>query len=171
MTELISEEYRAQNAVLHETGTYGISGQGYRNNVRPLADWGRLPILDYGCGQGTLKQALGPAYTVHEYDPAIPGKDAAPEPCEVVTCTDVLEHIEPDLLDNVLAHLRKLTKHRLFVTIALSESSKTLPDGRNAHLIIQPKEWWKQKFVEHGFKVIEEKPDHKTVNLYWLVLE
>lgn len=171
MQELITEEYRAQNAVLHETGTYGISGLHYRNHVRPLADWGRKPVLDYGCGTGTLKQALGPAYTVHEYDPAIEGKTDLPEPCEVVACTDVLEHIEPDLLDNVLAHLRKLTKEKLFVSIALTESSKTLPDGRNAHLSLHPVEWWKEKFVEHGFKMVVEKPEHRTVNLWWAIFE
>ncbi len=171
MQELITEEYRKQNEVLHETGTYGISGQSYRKQVRPLADWGRRPILDYGCGRGTLKEALGPAYTVYEYDPAIEGKTDLPEPCDVVTCTDVLEHIEPDLMDNVLAHLRKLTKHRLFVAIALAESSKTLPDGRNAHLSLHPVEWWKEKFAEHGFTIVEEKPAHRVVQMWWASFE
>lgn len=169
--ELITEEYRKQNEALHETGTYGVSGANYRQYVRMLADWGRRPVLDYGCGTGLLKKSLGPAYTVHEYDPAIEGKTDIPEPCDVVACTDVLEHVEPELLDNVLAHLRKLTKHRLFVSIALSESSKTLPDGRNAHLSLHPKEWWKDKMKEHGFTMIDEKPAHRTVNLYWSVWE
>jgi len=171
MSELITDEYRAHNVELHKTGTYGVSGVNYRHLVRPLAEWGRKPILDYGCGTGSLKTSLGPAYTVYEYDPAIEGKTDLPEPCDVVTCTDVLEHIEPDLMDNVLAHLRKLTKDKLFVAIALSESSKTLPDGRNAHLSIHPVEWWRDKFKEHGFTMIEEKPAHRTVNLYWAILE
>ena len=171
MSELISEEYRKQNEALHETGTYGISGANYRDLIRPLVDWGRKPILDYGCGTSTLKKSLGPAYTVYEYDPAIEGKQDMPEPCDVVACTDVLEHVEPDLMDNVIAHLRKLTTGTLFVSIALSPSSKTLDDGRNAHLSIHPVEWWKEKMAEHGFSIVEEKPAHRTKNLWWAVFE
>lgn len=172
MTQVISEEYRELNKQLHATSEgYGTSGKGYRNNVRPLADWGRKPILDYGCGKGTLKEALGPAYTVYQYDPAVLEYCQSPEPCETVVCTDVLEHIEPDLLDNVLADLRRVTKGKAFFAIALKESTATLEDGRNAHLSLHPKEKWDEMLEKHGFRIVERKPEHRTINLYWVVVE
>ena len=77
-----------------------------------------------------------------EYDPAIVGKDQEPEPADLVVCTDVLEHIEPDYLDEVLLHLRTKVKKRLFFAISLRPAGKTLADGRNAHLIVESAEWW-----------------------------
>ena len=41
-------------------------------------------------------------FEIKEYDPAIPGKDSLPEPADIVVCSDVLEHIEPNYLLNVL---------------------------------------------------------------------
>ena len=171
MTQLITDEYRKQNAALHAEGNYGISGARYREQVRPLADWGRHEILDYGCGSCTLAHALGPAYTVHNYDPALPEHSDPPEPCDVVTCTDVLEHIEPDLMDNVIADIRRLTKDKAFIAIALAKSSRTLDDGRNAHLSLHTVEEWRTMLEKHGFRIIDEKPTHRTVNLWWCILE
>lgn len=172
MTQVITEDYRKLNEALHATSDrYGMSGQTYRSYVRPLADWGRKPILDYGCGKGTLKESLGPAYVVFEYDPAIPEKSATPEPCETVACTDVLEHIEPDLLGNVLDDLRRVTLGKAFLAIALAESSATLEDGRNAHLSLHSVEEWRELLAKHGFKIIEEKPAYRTKNLWWVIVE
>jgi hypothetical protein len=100
-------------------------------------------VLDYGCGKGTLAASIGNTI-VSEYDPAIEGKDSPPEPADLVVCTDVLEHIEPQLLDNVLKHLASLTNRRLLFNIATKYAlSHTLPDGRNPHLIVKPAWWWK----------------------------
>jgi len=61
----------------------------------------------------------------------------------------VLEHVEPDLLDNVLAHISSLTRHYAFLNIATVAALKTLPDGRNAHLIVEPPEWWRARLERH----------------------
>lgn len=101
--------------------------------------------LDFGSGKGTLAKAIGERFPIAEYDPAIPGKDETPEPAELVICTDVLEHIEPVHLNAVLRELARLSQRKLFFNIALREASKTLPDGRNTHLIVKPAEWWREK--------------------------
>ena len=99
-------------------------------------------ILDYGCGKGELSKALGRRYRIAGFDPAIPEADTPPEPCEFVFCGDVLEHIEPECLEAVLDDLQRVVlKHGLFI-VATRPAKKTLPDGRNAHLIIEPLEWW-----------------------------
>lgn len=169
---LISEAYREQNAELHaRSDRYGTSGAARRGQVRPLSAWGRKEVLDFGCGKATLSRALGPAYHVTDYDPCIKGKDQRPEPHAIVVCGDVLEHVEPEYLDAVMKELRRLTKETIFAVIALAPSSQTLADGRNANLIIETSEWWRRKFHEHGFNIIESKPVESTVKSTWLIAQ
>ena len=130
------------NRVLHRKKTFGASGHKWADHVRDM----KGSILDYGCGKGTLKKALG--WEISEYDPCIPGKDTPPEPHDCVVCTDVLEHIEPEHLDAVLSDLKRLMRRSGFLVIATRPAKKTLPDGRNAHLIVKPPEWWRHKLEE-----------------------
>jgi hypothetical protein len=60
----------------------------------------------------------------------------------------VLEHIEPELLDNVLDDLKRCALKGVFLTINMRPAYKTLADGRNAHLIQKPIEWWLPKLME-----------------------
>lgn len=147
---LISESYREQNAALHQAAPgYGIGGAKWASLVRSLCPDNQT-VLDYGCGKGALAKALSPR-KISEYDPAIPGKDIA-EPADIVVCTEVLEHIEPESIDEVLMHLASLTRQMLLFSVATKKARKTLPDGRNAHLIVQSVEWWKER-LEKFFKI------------------
>jgi len=95
------------------------------------------------------------------YDPGVPEYASLPTPAEFVVCIDVLEHIEPPLIDSVLDHLEELTESFLFATVHTKPAGKVLPDGRNAHLIQKPAEWWLPKFMERftlqGFSQRNEK--------------
>jgi len=42
------------------------------------------------------------------YDPVFP-EYGEPRPADLVCCIDVLEHIEPDLVDNVILELARVT--------------------------------------------------------------
>lgn len=145
---LISEQYRDLNRQMHETNeAYGTSGHKHAEAVVGLANaMQTADILDYGCGKGTLNASIG--IRIKEYDPAIPGKDDPPEPADLVVCGDVLEHIEPECLDDVLTDLESLTKRAVFLCVATRPAKKVLADGRNAHLIVEPKEWWLPKLME-----------------------
>lgn len=149
----ISPEYREQNRLLHEQREdYGISGARWADYIGRLMDSERFrTALDFGSGKGTLAKAIGERFPIAEYDPAIPGKDAAPEPAELVICTDVLEHIEPVHLNAVLRELARLSERRLFFNIALCEASKTLPDGRNTHLIVKSATWWRERLERYFY--------------------
>ena len=108
-------------------------------------------LLDYGSGHNlSLKKNLKPtrAFRYQCYDPGVPEYSDEPIPAEMVVCIDVLEHIEPELLDNVLDHLEDLTEKVLFCTVHTGPAGKILPDGRNAHLIQRPAEWWIPKFTD-----------------------
>lgn len=138
---LISENYRAQNRHLHESPSFGITSRHWIDAVQKLREeYSASSILDYGCGKGLLKAALGDI--VAEYDPAIEGKDTIPSPADLVVCIDVLEHIEPECIASVLIDLRRCTKKAALMTIATRPAKRILSDGRNAHLIQKPYTWW-----------------------------
>lgn len=150
---LITEQYRQLNARLHEDRPdYGSYGHRWARQIRDVAGDGT--ILDYGCGKATLSRELP---NVVNYDPAIPEHAAEPVPADVVVCTDVLEHVEPECLDAVLDHIKALARRTVFLVVSTRPARKTLADGRNAHLIVQHSEWWRGKFVRRW------NPSHSTV--------
>jgi hypothetical protein len=146
--QLISDEYRKLNEGLHETNKkYGVSGAVYLQHIVNLVKaYQTQDILDYGCGKSTLANNL--PFIIKQYDPAVPKYSEMPKPAHIVVCTDVLEHIEPECLDNVLDHIRDLTRKVAFLVIATRHAQKTLADGRNAHLIVKPARWWLAKLYE-----------------------
>ncbi len=174
---LITEEYRKMQQQLHQNPNYGVASVHYAPMVGQVIETiGAQELLDYGAGKGrlglTLKQQITRPLTIRHYDPAIPEWSAPAEPCGLVACIDVLEHIEPALLDNVLDDLRRVTAGVGVFTVHTGAAVKVLPDGRNAHLIQEPAAWWLPKIMARfelanfnresmGFAVIvERKPDN-----------
>lgn len=121
-------------------------------------------ILDYGSGKGLLKSGINGQRDVREYDPCIEGKDATPEPADLVVCTDVLEHIEPECTADVLKELRRLSLGCALFSIHLKPAKKFLADGRNAHINLKSPEWWVEQ-VEPLFWVRD-----KHISEYELIL-
>lgn len=154
--QTITDEYARLNRELHETNPkYGIGGGRYADSVMVLRDtYDATTVLDFGCGKGALKKSLGNPEWLSEYDPAIPGKDVLPGRADIVVATDVLEHIEPDLLDNVLFQIARRADKAVLLAIATRPAGKTLSDGTNAHKIIENADWWRQKLSER-FLIIE----------------
>jgi 2-polyprenyl-3-methyl-5-hydroxy-6-metoxy-1,4-benzoquinol methylase len=135
---LITEYYRKQNVQLHrDRVTYGSRERLVRyGEISNLLLSGES-ILDYGCGKASMSRHLE---RVTNYDPAL--YPELPEPHDVVVCMDVLEHIEPDCLNDVLEHIASLTKRLAYLVISNAKHGKTLPDGRYSHLIVKPAHWW-----------------------------
>lgn len=146
---LITPEYRDLNRQLHETRPdYGTTAPKYVDHVAQIATMmGAVSILDYGCGKGLLAESMRNQYPVLEFDPCIDGKDAPPAPADLVVSVDVMEHIEPDCLDAVLDDIARLAKRAVYLTVATRPAVKTLADGRNAHLIVEPIDWWLPKLL------------------------
>ncbi|MBI2241820.1 MAG: hypothetical protein HYU59_13585 [Magnetospirillum gryphiswaldense] len=155
---LISEEYRAMQQKLHENPNYGVASVQFAPLVADIVTKLQVrELLDYGAGKGRLGQELARLMpkppVIHHYDPAIPAWAADPVPREMVTCIDVLEHIEPELLDNVLDHLAALVLRLGFFTVHTGPAVKVLADGRNAHLIQENERWWLPRFLQR-FRLI-----------------
>jgi hypothetical protein len=157
--QLISDDYRRMQQELHRNPDYGVASVGYAPLVAEVMQQvGAKELLDYGAGKGrlgqTLRQHIQGPLTIHQYDPAIPEWSAPPAPCRFVACIDVLEHIEPHLLDNVLDDLKRVTAGVGVFTVHTGAAIKVLPDGRNAHLTQQPPEWWLPKLMQR-FELVQ----------------
>lgn len=149
MASLVSDQYRDQLRMLHAGRVWGDEGHLWAGRVTRFGRrLGALTVLDYGCGSGTLAPAIAGRFEVREYDPGVPGKDALPAPADLLVATDVMEHIEPEALDAVLAHMAALAGKGVFLAVATGPASARLPDGRNAHLIVEPAAWWLAKLLE-----------------------
>ncbi len=160
---MISEHYREQNRLLHEQEPrYGSKGgMKHHVQVRNLIELYRAKsVVDYGCGKGSLRRMLGKI--VQNYDPAT--FPELPDAADLVVCTDVLEHIEPEYLDDVLAHIAALTNKAAFLVVACRKAAQSLPDGRNTHLIVQPATWWAEQIEKHLRIVSKQVPYPQEVH-------
>jgi hypothetical protein len=156
---MISDNYRQLQSDLHNNPDYGVASVFYAKQVAEIvSSAGVTEILDYGAGKGRLGQELKKyidrPLSIRHYDPAILEWSEMPQPCEMTTCIDVLEHVEPDFLIAVLDHLRSLTIRYGFFTVHTGPAIKFLADGRNAHLIQKPSSWWLPLIIER-FELIQ----------------
>lgn len=139
---LITPEYQALQERFHiDRPDYGRSSARYCDVIQGIA--GKMntrDILDYGCGKACLQKGI--PFPIQNFDPCMPEYSRRPQPADIVVCSDVLEHIEPDCLPDVLLDLSTLTREVLFLNVATSPAIKILPDGRNAHLIVETPNWW-----------------------------
>jgi len=170
LRELITSDYQRANSLLHlQKGGFGKSGSKYVGEVMQFAhELGAATILDYGCGEGTLRKALHKARVsqeVYEWDPAIPKRNRRmPLPADLVVCTDVLEHVEPDKLDNSLKHLYALTRMGCYLAIATRPANQLMPDGSNAHRTIEDGIWWTELVQNLPWTMLRSatKPGHEV---------
>lgn len=148
---LISDNYKKLNTELHqENAGYGTSSTQY---LRAIANFAMQleadNIIDYGCGKGMLAKEIGDKIEVVEYDPAIEGKDKDPKACDMLVCVDVMEHIEPECVNDVISHMAEKTLKGAFITICTVPAKKVLSDGRNAHICLESLGWWVDKFANY----------------------
>lgn len=153
LDKLASPYYRGQLNKM-ETRWAGTAQQFVPAAVKLARKVGAETILDYGCGPGSFAREMAKhGFRVAEYDPGVGGKERLPKPADLVVCTDVLEHVEPEHLSFVLAHLNALTKKAALLYIATRPAEKLLPDGRNAHLIVESADWWFSQLCQFDWQV------------------
>lgn len=145
--DLISKGYLQQNSMLHREKK-GFGGSGWKHTDRIIMWFNELhcrTALDYGAGRCTLYREIRQRdvkMKLAMYDPAVPRLAAMPRAADFVICTDVLEHVERDKLEAVLRHLCSLMKKGGYFAIATRPANKLLPDGRNAHAIVEDTPFW-----------------------------
>jgi Glycosyltransferase GT-D fold/Methyltransferase domain len=153
--DLTSMGYRSQLEKMHQKQRWGADGAKHVGPVKGLCDQVKpATILDYGCGENKLAAAMAPV-RVQGYDPGIPERAKMPKPCELVVCTDVLEHVEPEKLDAVLDHMYRLTGKVAYMVICTRPANAVLIDGRNAHLVVENAAWWLDKLQRVGWDRVD----------------
>lgn len=151
------ENYRAMYLALHTRSKWfqGTTIGRYRAQVRDLIrETGSHTILDYGCGRGIqyTQNKLHEFWGVqmpHCYDVGVNAFCVHPkgEVFDGVICCDVMEHIHRRDVPAILADIFALSSRFVFFVIGLLPCSaeKMLPDGRNVHLTVMPREWWEAR--------------------------
>lgn len=158
---VISDEQRRLNRQLHQSnGQFGNrkDGNGVAQNLPAalvrLHEVGACnSFLDYGTGKGLLverlREEVDSRIKINGYDPAVEKWEKRPEKAsDILCCLDVLEHIEIDTIDEVLKDIKSLTKNFCYLVIDLQPAAKTLSDGRNAHILLAPSDWWVSKISQ-----------------------
>ena len=154
-----SNDTITQYKYLHKNNKiYGSSSLQYFDNVKTLAnELNCQSIIDFGCGKGVLSNEIEKKLKIKctKYDPAIEQYDTIPnEKFDLLICTDVLEHVPLENLDNVLSSIKTLSNN-CFFAISCRLAGQILPNGENAHCTVYPKEWWKQ-FLYKYFSQVDE---------------
>jgi len=184
----ISNEYQETMQGEHSCGNWGSSAYKYSGASvldvlvsRPYVQ----TVLDFGAGKCTLEkfiqERLGRAIEWTNYDPGVAGIDVLPGgQFDCVVSTDVLEHVEPERLKDVLRTLADKTKYVLVSDIACYPTGKRFPSGpyagQDMHLIIEQPEWWRDKIkvtglTEFEYRHVERRHQGKTKSRCFMVHE
>jgi len=155
---LISQSYKDLLQKVHDDKKRQQGFGGKLKNVGKFLHfynkWQPASVLDYGCGKGNILEHFRKTYPNTQwygYDPAVDVYSSIKiENVECVFCNDVLEHIEPENLSNVLQHINSLATRYIWLRIDTQPARKFLSDGRNAHLILENKEWWTSRISSLG---------------------
>ena len=152
MKETISKEQLKLNQELHskrpDFGSKGGAGNKFISGAISRFHELKLinSVLDYGTGKGSYPKSLKklvPSLKVGAYDPAVKSFSNRPKKAfDMVTCFDVLEHVERNTINAVLADINELTVKVAYLQIDLQPAVKKLSSGRNAHIMLAPIDWW-----------------------------
>lgn len=140
-------------------------------------------VIDFGCGTGRGALKLAQAglsvtcvdFTENSRDEAakcLPfvlcdfSESEVPAHADYGYCTDVMEHIPPDRVDQTIQNVMRACG-RVFFQIS------TVPDqmgsliGQQLHLSVHPHSWWKDKFESLGYAV-EWSQEEPTAALFYV---
>jgi len=119
-------------------------------------------LLDYGCGKGGTArwlQSLVKGLDIDLYDPGNAQYKDTPlkTQYDLVYSCDVFEHIEKTDIDGVIEQCQTLAPHNIYI-IDMTPAKKHLPDGRNAHILLQDKFEWIEQIERHSHTIQEVLP-------------
>ena len=113
-----------------------------------IEDMDLRTILDYGSGKGKFHSRISAKVT--PYDPAYEPFSKEPvEEFDGVICTDVMEHIPEEEVEETLDKIFNFARYFVYFSISTKEAKKILPNGENAHCTVKPKEWWEEEITKH----------------------
>eukprot|EP00747_Dinoflagellata_sp_TGD_P164296 gnl/TRDRNA2_/TRDRNA2_184048_c0_seq1.p1 gnl/TRDRNA2_/TRDRNA2_184048_c0~~gnl/TRDRNA2_/TRDRNA2_184048_c0_seq1.p1 ORF type:complete len:279 (+),score=61.67 gnl/TRDRNA2_/TRDRNA2_184048_c0_seq1:69-905(+) len=96
---------------------------------------------------------------------ALPYKD---DQFDAGLSADVLEHIAPEDVDQVVREISRVVKHYLFVQIASFKEKAQHGEKagmKNLHLTVEDSQWWQDKFAKGGWRLKKDRSDQYYVQL------
>jgi SAM-dependent methyltransferase len=141
---------------------HGLSIVRYKDAIgRLIFQLEAKSILDFGCGRGDAYSAPYKLWKtwgldwpgVHLYDPSFKEHNVLPpegKQFDLVICSDVLEHIPEDEVDEFIARLFKYARKGVWASVCTRPAKKQFPDGTNLHCTLHPMDWWYGKFVQQA---------------------
>ena len=155
-----ARKYHIQN----QTHWIGESLGEYKHQIWDMVHRNKYKnILDYGAGKATFHKLLfnntkipGAPLNINivPYDPAYEPFNKKPAGrFDLVLCIDVMEHVQEDKIDEVLADIFSFGDN-IFITISCYPATQILLNGKNAHYTIKKPEWWKERLKPYDSKYI-----------------
>lgn len=74
------------------------------------------------------------------------------KPAEYGFCADVMEHIPPEHVDDVISNIMDCCEQAFFL-VCTKEDHFGQTIGKHLHLTVQPFSWWKDKMADHGMVI------------------
>jgi len=162
---MITTEYRDALLALRKQYKWGFTGGKYAG-ATVLALLKEHPeietILDYGCGNGSLKEYIEEEGITDRkwtlYDPATEEHKEPPKgKFDLVITTDVLEHVEEIMLNKVINNLRELTGRFLYSEIACYYCGIVFADGpypgEDLHINMKCPDVWQMRLQHRDFNI------------------
>lgn len=97
-------------------------------------------ILDYS--KTALQESLTRELTILDYDKNF--MDGIEGKFDMVTCLNLMEHIEVECIENILKHIKEYSKYMVIIHISFEETKDMLSTGKLAHLHHKSGEWWRE---------------------------
>ena len=156
---MTSDTYKQTLADMHKNPNWGASTGIPTPMAETIAKYDVRSLLDFGAGKGLVSQSLRDRFEgldVISYEPSNPST-FLPDEVDMTFSKDVLEHVEPDQLEYTLYDLHQRTRKVHYHLIACHKAHHYMPDGRNAHIIVETPDWWQRKLRSMGFIIHEER--------------
>lgn len=158
---IINDDYKKQLEEMHSDPKKFSNGRKAYKIVSAFLKENQFDsLIDFGCGKGGLIECVKELHPeikrIQGYDPGYKEFEKIPDTkFDALVSTDALEHVEPEYIDQTLKTIDSLFTKYCFLRIACYPAKKKLPDGRNAHLIVESPKWWLNKLKENvGGEVI-----------------
>lgn len=163
---MISDTYKQELQKVHnrKASNFKTSLKKYGAVKSFIETYKPTSVIDYGCGKGTYVRQIQEDFNIKSkgYDPGVTEFENLPiETFDCLISNDVIEHFEPEYLTPNLQKMQSLFTKAAWLIIACYPAKKHLPDGRNAHLIIEDSAWWRNK-IEKSFDQCIIKTWHET---------